>query len=145
MGISEGPFQPVAQAAMAEESTPKRRGFNMGFLISSSQLIGATLTPLLVVAIAVRFDWHIAFYVVAIPGLIMAFLLGKFMKDRKGNVPDADGNVTSAGGKPEKGKTKEKLSWDEYAKVFKQRNVWLSIIISACFMTWLFAYSVFAP
>lgn len=131
MGISEGPVLPLAQATASEASSPNRRGFNNGFLQTSSQLIGATLTPLIVAAVAVRFSWHVAFYLVGIPGLIMALLLWRFMKDRKPVAASQRGT--------------SRLTWAEYAGVFKRRNVWLCVVISACFMTWLFAYSTFAP
>lgn len=135
MGLSEGPILPLAQATAAEESTPKRRGLNTGFLQSASQLMGAFITPLVVVAIAVNYSWNVAFYILGIPGLIMAFLLWKFMKDRKG----------SASQENKEKKKEQTVSWEDYRKVFKQRNVWLCVLISACFMTWLFAYSTFAP
>ncbi len=134
MGMSEGPTLPLAQSTAAIESSPGRKGFNSGFVQSSSQLIGATFTPLIVTAIATSFGWHAAFYVVGIPGLIMTFVLMKFMKDRK----VSDSSLVKA-------KAAKRISWSEYAEVFKKRNVWLCVIISACFMTWLFAYTTFAP
>lgn len=131
IGVSEGPVLPLAQATASEESSPHRRGFNNGFLQSSSQLIGATLTPLIVAAVAVRFSWHVAFYLVGIPGLVMAALLWRYMRDRKPIATPKSGT--------------QRLTWAEYGEIFKRRNVWLCVVISACFMTWLFAYSTFAP
>lgn len=134
MGIAEGPSLPLAQSTAAIESTPKRKGLNSGFLQSSSQLVGATFTPIIVTALAVHFSWHVAFYIVGIPGLIMTLILWRFMKDRKVSDYPAEEKVSRRG-----------ISWAEYMNVFKRRNVWLCVVISACFMTWLFAYSTFAP
>lgn len=132
MGASEGPVLPLAQATAAEESTPTRRGLNMGFLQSSSQLIGATIGPIVVTAVAVQYSWRAAFYIVALPGLIMAALLWRFMKDRS---QPTRKNI----------KRSNQLSLHEYMSVFKTRNVLLCVAISICLMTWLFAYSTFAP
>lgn len=134
MGASEGPVLPLAQATAAEESTPARRGFNMGFLQSSSALLGSTLGPLVVTWLAIHYSWHAAFFLVGVPGLVLAALLWKFMKDRKGaRTPAAE-------------RTQHKrISMREYLQVFKVRNIWLCVVISICLMTWLFAYSSFAP
>lgn len=130
MGISEGPVLPIAQATIAKESTPNRRGLNAGIVQGSSQLIGATLTPLIVTALAVKFSWQVAFFVISVPGFIMALILWLFMRDHK----------------PSEGTAKKKkISWEEYSKVFKERNIWLCVIISMFFMTWLFVYTTFAP
>lgn len=133
MGTAEGPALPLCQSATAIESSPHRRGFNCGLVQSSSQLIGAVFGPLIVTALAIHYDWHVAFFVVGIPGLIMGIVLWIFMKDRKVSESRSD----NAGPR--------KLSWSEYASVFKRRNVWLCLLISASAMTWLFAYTTFAP
>lgn len=132
MGASEGPVLPLAQATAAQESTPARRGLNMGFLQSSSALLGSTLGPLIVTWLAVSYSWHAAFFVVGVPGLVLAALLWKFMKDRRGTAT------------AERAQHK-RMSMREYLHVFKVRNIWLCIVISVCLMTWLFAYSSFAP
>jgi MFS family permease len=131
MGFSEGPVLPIAQASVIAESTPKRRGFNAGFMQSSLGLIGATITPIIVTAVAVRYSWHGAFYLVGIPGLIMFFILAKYMREPR--------RVTDAA------HTHRKLSRKEYSEVYKNRNIWLCTIMSAFFMTWLFVFTTFAP
>lgn len=134
MGVAEGPVLPTAQAATSVESSPNRRGFNAGFVQSAAQLIGAFATPLIVTAIAVHSSWHMAFYVVGVPGLIMSVILWKFMKDKK-MAPAASTDLN----------THKKITSAEYKKVFLERNVWVCVIISAFFMTWLFAFTTFAP
>ncbi len=131
MGISEGPVQPIAQAAVFADSQPNRRGFNLGFVQSSAGLIGSTLTPIVVTIIATKYSWHWAFYLVGIPGIVMFFVLAKFMKEPKRTVDVA----------PMHGK----ISRKDYGVVFRNRNTWLCVVISALFMTWLFVFTTFAP
>jgi MFS family permease len=130
MGFAEGPIQPIAQATILAESTPSRRGFNSGFMQSALGLIGSTLTPIIVTAVAVKYSWHGAFYLVGIPGLIMFFVLAKYMREPK---------------PLEKKEKPKKLTREEYIQVFKNRNILLCTIISAVFMTWLFVFTTFAP
>ncbi|ATY84087.1 MFS transporter [Kyrpidia spormannii] len=133
MGLSEGPVLPIAQAAVTAESSSRRRGFNIGFVQSAASLIGATLTPLIVTVIAMNYSWRTAFYIVGIPGLVMTFILLKYMREPKVKEPALQGQVHT------------KASWADYRKVFMHRNVWLCVVISAFFMTWLFVFTTFAP
>ncbi len=131
MGLTEGPVLPIAQASVIADSTEKRRGFNLGFVQSSLGLIGATLTPIIVTAFATKYSWHHAFYFVGIPGILMFFVLAKWMRE-----PKLPAEAQSAHGK---------VNRKDFGVVFKSRNIWLSTIISALFMTWLFVFTTFAP
>lgn len=131
MGIAEGPVLPIAQSAVIADSTPSRRGFNAGFMQSSLGLIGSTITPLMVTMVATKYSWNSAFYLVGIPGLIMFLVLAKWMREpgQVKNDPHAHKKITKA----------------EMKQVYKHKNVWLCTLISAFFMTWLFAFTTFAP
>ncbi|MEB3101328.1 MFS transporter [Ferviditalea candida] len=131
MGLSEGPVLPIAQASVIADSSEKRRGFNIGFVQSSLGLLGATITPIIVTAVAVKYSWHSAFYMVGIPGIVMFFVLWKYMREPK---------LT-----PEQDAVHGKVNRKDFAVVYRNRNVWLSSIISALFMTWLFVFTTFAP
>jgi MFS family permease len=131
MGIAEGPVQPIAQAAIFSESQPKRRGLNAGFMQSSAGLIGSTMTPLIVTAVAAKYSWHGAFYLVGIPGLIMFFILAKYMREPKKIAVENDAH--------------KKITKKDFALVYKNRNTLLCTMISALFMTWLFVFTTFAP
>ncbi|AEJ43748.1 major facilitator superfamily MFS_1 [Alicyclobacillus acidocaldarius subsp. acidocaldarius Tc-4-1] len=132
MGAAEGPVVTIAQTSVVAESTPHRMGFNIGFVQSSTALLGTVVAPLLVVAIAQHAGWHNAFYILTIPGLIVAFILMKFMREPK----LIHQSETEAHVRPNPG---------DYKVVFKHRNVWLCMVISIGFMSWLFAFTTFAP
>ncbi len=46
-----------------------------------SNLIGSSLAPIVLVAIATAYHWRAAFYLAAMPGLICAFLIWKFVRE----------------------------------------------------------------
>ena len=75
IGLAEGPVIPVAQSIMAEESSPHRRGLNMGLVQNfGSQLVGSFISPLLLIAVATAYSWQAAFYFAGVPALLIALL-----------------------------------------------------------------------
>src|SRR5690606_15137320 len=131
MGLAEGPVLPIAQSCVLAESTPKRRGFNAGFMQSSAMLLGGTLTPIIVTSIATSMSWQWAFYLAGVPGLIMFLILAKWMREPKKIQDQAE--------------APRKLTRAEYMKIYRNRNTLLCTLVSALFMTWLFVYTTFAP
>lgn len=128
MGFAEGPVLPLAQSVMANASTEKRRGFNMGFMQSfGSNLLGTMLAPLVLVALATNFGWRNAFFIAGIPGLILALLSFFIIKE------------------PLKKVTSERLPKASIADLLTYRNVWITLLLSCCMMTWMFAQITFMP
>jgi ACS family hexuronate transporter-like MFS transporter len=82
IGIAEGPVIPISLSIMMAESSPHRRGFNMGVVQNlGAQLIGAMLGPLIVVKLATTFSWHAAFYIAGVPGLLVASLIAVSVRE----------------------------------------------------------------
>jgi MFS family permease len=82
MGLAEGPILPISQSLVALESDESRRGLNMGLMQNfGSNLLGSTVAPLVLVALASAYGWRAAFYVAGIPGLILAVLLWKYIRE----------------------------------------------------------------
>lgn len=127
MGFAEGPVLPLAQSIMADASTEKRRGFNMGLMQSFGSNLLGMFAPIVVVAIAVKFGWRSAFFIAGIPGLVLATLGFFFIKETKAL------EVTEI---------KQKTS---VAILFKYRNVRVVMLLSCCMMTWVFAQVTFMP
>ena len=127
MGFAEGPVLPLAQSIMVDASTENRRGFNMGFMQSFVSNVLAMLAPIILVAFATKFGWRYAFFIAGVPGLILATIGYFYIQETKV--------------KEEKYK-KEKLS---LALLLKYRNVWVTILLSCCMMTWLFTIVTFMP
>ena len=82
MGLVEGPFLPVCQSLVAAESDHARRGNNMGVMQNfGSNFLGSFLAPLLLVPIAAHWSWRMAFFLSAVPGLVMAILIARYVHE----------------------------------------------------------------
>jgi MFS transporter, ACS family, hexuronate transporter len=76
MGTVEGPFLPICLAIMTAVSAQKRRGLNAGIMQNVfGSVLGTVLAPIVLVALATAYSWHVAFYLSAVPGLILALLI----------------------------------------------------------------------
>ncbi len=83
MGAAEGPFLPVCLAIMAAASADSRKGLNAGIMQNGfGSLIGTALAPVVLVAAGgAHYGWRTAFYVAGVPGLILAFLIWRFIDE----------------------------------------------------------------
>ena len=117
MGAAEGPFLPVCLAIMAAASADSRRGLNAGIMQNVfGSLIGTAVAPIVLVWLAQNYGWRTAFYLAGIPGLILAFLIWRFIAE----LPHAE---------PAARQRPDGLSpW----AMLRHRNVWVCSIVS-CF------------
>jgi MFS family permease len=82
MGVSEGGIMPISQALIASEIAPRHRGLAMGITQNfGSNLFGAFLAPVLLVAFARAFGWRHAFFLAGAPGIITALLIWRFVRE----------------------------------------------------------------
>jgi MFS family permease len=127
VGLLAGPILPLAQTIVAVEYPAERRGMNMGIV----QNVGASLlgfvAPILLVAIAVRWDWNVGFFLIVVPGLICTALVTMFL--RGGTNPKSEGGAdfrdSSTGSR--KG----------VREVLRDRNVWLCVIAASLFTAFI--------
>jgi MFS family permease len=135
MGLAEGGVLPVSQSLIALESDEKRRGLNAGVMQNlGSNLIGSSLAPIVLVAIATAYHWRTAFYVAAIPGLICAFLVWKLVREPKTHAI-APVEVTGA---PDP----ERMSM---LQMFRYRNILLCAAMCCFMVAWMVLGWVFLP
>lgn len=132
MGVAEGPCWTVINAINEETSDPKHRGRNVGIVVSAAALIGLFVAPILTTQVAAHLGWRWSFFIAGAPGLLMAFLLWKCVRE-----PQHATNVESAHGGA--------VSIASYLSILKVPNVWLCCMGAAGFMGWLFLQNVFAP
>ncbi|MDR7328376.1 MFS transporter [Corynebacterium guangdongense] len=137
MGLFEGPAIPVTQSVLAIESSPHRRGLNLGFAMNTAQgLFGSILAPIAIVALAEAFDWRSAFYFTMLPGLVIAFFVWRIMRE-----PEAQ-----AGGAEDRGKEpREGRSTGEIGQVLRNRNVLMSVLMFGGIMVFAIVLQVFGP
>lgn len=131
MGIAEGPAIGLTQVFTAANSSNERRGLNMGIVQSASLLVGTSLAPMLVISITLAYGWRAAFNFVAIPGIILALVCMKYLKEP---VMTTKGHA---------GQTHQKITMADYAVVFKQRNTWVCLITAVGMMTWYLTSNMF--
>ena len=120
MGMAEGPVPPMVLTLMAETSSPKRIGLNTGLIINGClSLFASVLGPILLIALAQALNWRAAFWIAAIPGLVMALLIARFVRERRPAPPAAKPGAAAA---PSEG----------FLRVIARRNIILCTLI-ACF------------
>ncbi|RHW38446.1 MFS transporter [Lysinibacillus yapensis] len=135
MGITEGPVVPLVNAAVMAESQPKRRGFNMGIVQSAAPLFGGALVPVAVVAIANSLDWRYAFFILAIPGVLIGLVLMRYMREPVMR-EEVDGVLTE--------QIAARPSKKDYLSVLTVRNIRINIGISLFFMIFYTTMTAFS-
>lgn len=82
MGAVEGPFLPICLAIIAAASMESRRGLNVGIVQNFfGSLIGTAIAPIVLVWLADHYGWRSAFYLAGAPGLILALLVWRFIRE----------------------------------------------------------------
>jgi ACS family hexuronate transporter-like MFS transporter len=120
MGLLEAPIYLLPQSITVLESPAERRGLNMGIVNNlGAAIVGMFVAPLLLVNLAVRYNWRAGFFVVALPGLIGAALVAVFLRDP---------NVREQGER-----TVQSQDVGGWLQLLRLRNVWLCAVIS-CFV-----------
>jgi predicted MFS family arabinose efflux permease len=133
MGLAEGPVIPIQQAIVMAESSPRRRGLNMGIVQNlGSQGIGSLLGPLIIIQLALLLGWRAAFLVAGVPALIIAILMAWYVREpvriKDVRLPDS----TSGGA-------------TKLFAPFRFRNVCLCAIIGSASAAWYYLLLTFLP
>jgi len=136
MGAVEGPFLPVCLAIMAVESSEHRRGVNAGLMQNFfASVLGQSLAPLLLVALAERFGWRSAFYLAGVPGLVCAVAVFFWVRE-----PDRAAQASIDAHSPGAGAAHLGLFG-----MLRVRNIFLCCLISIFMVAWLIFGWTFLP
>jgi len=129
MGAAEGPFLPICLAIMAAASAPGRQALNAGIVQNVfGPIVGTSLASYVLVRIADAYDWHAAFYIAGIPGLVLAVLIWRFV----------DEPPSPASGEPRRGSP-------SLVGLLSHRNVWLCALVSVGAVGSIVVGSIFMP
>jgi MFS family permease len=132
MGAAEGPFLPVCQSLVAQESEHGKRGHNMGVMQNfGSNLLGSFVAPLVLVSIAERWGWRSAFYLAGIPGLLMAVLIARYVHE-----PEKKPREVSGG---------DEHSAMSFLAMLRYRNMILCVVMSVFMVAWMVLGWAFLP
>lgn len=137
MGVSEGAFCPTSFAATAVAAKPSRRGALQGLQQSGFALFGLGLGPIIATQLMLVVpSWREVFWVVAIPGFILAVFLFFVLREPE----------QTQGGQllilEKQAESKEKVNW---FALLKTRNILLSMIGLFCTMSCVFVISAMVP
>ena len=84
MGFAEGRFAPASIVITVRASHPDRIGLNTGLQQMAAPFFGFLVAPLLATFLLTTLnDWHLVFFVVSIPGLLLAFAMTRMLKSRQ--------------------------------------------------------------
>jgi MFS family permease len=134
MGLAEGPILPIAQSLVAIESTAARRGNNMGVMQNfGSNLLGSFAAPLILVAVASSYNWRWAFYLAGVPGLIMAVLIAKYVRQPATTI--ASSTPTAPGARTNM----------DFWEMMQHRNMWLCMLMAIFMVAWMVLGWAFLP
>ena len=131
LGLAEGPCWSVTMALVEESSSEHTRGRNVGIVVSAAAIIGLAIAPVLTTQIAAHLGWRWAFFLAGAPGLIMAFLIGRFVHEPRS--------------KEKRHGESHGVGLGDLRSLLSYPNVWMGAIGAMGFMSWLFLVNAFAP
>lgn len=140
MGAAEGPFLPICLAIMVATSAENRKGLNAGVVQNVfGSIIGTALAPFVLVRLAEALDWRGAFMLSGVPGLILALLIWRYIKEPE-MPPVAPASSPSRGfGAALAGELREVRS------LMATRNIWLCSLVSVFAVGSIVIGSIFMP
>jgi predicted MFS family arabinose efflux permease len=127
MGISEGAVASTGVAVTVEASHPKRRGMNNGFFQCSISFFGLAVAPILATQLLEVTTWRNVFYIVGIPGLLVAVFLWFIVREPSA-APTAASHAAQAPRAP-------------FSEMFRHRNIPLAMLALLCAMCGIFVIS----
>ena len=124
LGLAEGPIVPMSQTLILNNSSPKWRGFNMGFM----QMVGAFgiagfFGPIAATWVGAHYGWRTAMYLSIVPGLLVAALM-VFMLRPDDRAPPAD---RARAGSP----------IAAFVTLLSNRNMLVILAVAGLFTAWL--------
>ena len=128
MGIAEGGIMPITQTLIASDVPHERRGLAQGLTQNfGANLLANFLGPLVIVWMGVHFGWRNAFFLAAIPGI-------------RHGVPDRLAGARTQG-RCRQGQARA----GAVARMLKDRNMLLCILISTLLVAFLLVFITFTP
>lgn len=126
-GHRRGAYCPTSYAAALDASPARRRGINLGIIQGAFALGGLALGPIIATQLAtVLPSWRDVFLLVSVPGLVLAFVLWRVLRDP---LPT----------------TKQSAEPTRWGEIFGYRNIRVAIPAIFCSMSGIFVLGVMAP
>lgn len=144
MGVTEGAFSPTAVASTAEASAPKRRGLNLGIQQSTFALFGIGLGPIIATQLLVVLpSWRWVFGIMVLPGLVIAYLVWRHVREPEELKEELPAEVVSA--QSDILQSEEGPEHHRWIDIFRHRNIVISTLALCGTMTCIFVMSSMVP
>jgi len=131
MGLAEGAYVPSSIVATIEASKPSRMGLNIGIQQMAAPFVGLGLGPVIGIALLdVLPSWHWVFAVIAVPGLVLAYVLSKVMRDTHASDAAVQSNPT------------DQVSFKDILPI---KSVWVNTLVMVCMFTSAIPLAIFFP
>lgn len=128
MGLAEGAYMPASIVATVNASKPARVGLNVGLQQTAQPLVGLGLGPVIAIGLLkVMPSWHYVFAAVALPGLLLAVVMARVLRDPQRAAPDS------------------REVPKEWRAVLTHRAVLVNTAAMLCYLTCLITLSAFMP
>jgi MFS transporter, ACS family, hexuronate transporter len=128
MGLAEGGIMPITQTLIAAEVAPERRGLAQGITQNfGANLLANSLGPIIVVWMATHYGWREAFYLVAIPGFLMALVIALCVRE------------------PERPKDRPKPTFADSVKLLQNPAILVCVALSILLVAYFVVWSSFMP
>lgn len=145
MGVTEGAFSPTAVASTAEASAPKRRGLNLGIQQSAFALLGIGLGPIIATQLLMVLpNWRWVFAIMVVPGLILAYLIWRTVREPEELQNDVPVERIAAAETPPLADAQEPEKY-RLIDVFRYRNIIFATLALCGAMTCIFVMSSMVP
>ncbi len=119
LGIGDGVGWSVGEAAVGEDATPERRGFNQGIFTAGYTFVGAGLGALIITHLTVALGWRWVFPIIAAAGILVWIALFALMRE------------------PARRVQHRRIDWQQSARLLRDPSM-LAITIAGCaVLTWL--------
>jgi len=136
MGIAEGGYVPASIVATINASHPRRKGLNIGIQQMAMPFFGLGLGPIIAVGLlAILPGWEWVFGIVALPGLIIAYLLFHNLKDPETKPPEPLSIDPQ----------KNPAEISSFRQALSHRNIIFATLSMFCFLTCLLVTAAFMP
>ncbi len=132
MGLADGAYTPPSIVATLEASKPSRHGLNLGIQQMMLPLFGLGLAPIFVTQMLQVVDWRLIFVMVTPPGLIVAFLLYRVLRN-----PSEEEEAAHT--------ATHDISEHKWTDIFAYRNIMLNMGGMLCWLTCLVVTSALMP
>lgn len=132
MGLTEGAYVPASIVATVEASKPTRIGLNVGLQQMAAPLVGLGLGPIMAVMLLQALpSWHWVFGVVALPGLLVSWLMARVLRD---DSPKSTKQIGASRPEP-----------PSLLSILKYRAVLVNTLGMFCWLSCLIVLSAFMP